>query len=246
MAISNATNVAGQLLIRSSYIMWLKNIGCLFTNAKAFFCVDKGSDLPLKTYLKAKNAYSWTEFLDWNSLGDYFMKAFFEVKELTADWKPPFSKRIEVHQHEVEEDDTFEHTAPTKANAFRLLKVKGDSALIEYDQNYSVKGYEQPMKRRLWVAKGQEISFCFLWSDKGITKTLRLVKTATSEFDLPDRKVEDENVAKEASDAGVDHNTEVTPAKHEETAEVTAEPAESTESTVSSETSSSDEITDAA
>jgi len=101
------------------------------------------------------------------------MKAVIEVKELKQDWNPPFQKKIDIKEVEVEEGALFESNGNGK-NVFRLVQAGKDRILVEYDITYTNKGHVHPTNRQLWIGKGESESFSELWGNNGVTKTLTL------------------------------------------------------------------------
>ncbi|MFH1544882.1 MAG: hypothetical protein ABIE23_02205 [archaeon] len=103
------------------------------------------------------------------------MKAFFKVKELQQDWRPPFEKRIEERELEVKEGQEFEADGDGK-KVFKLLRAGNGRTLIEYSREYTPKGYCQPQNREFWLDRNESKSFSALWNNNGVTKTITLVK----------------------------------------------------------------------
>jgi hypothetical protein len=101
------------------------------------------------------------------------MKALIEVKELKQEWKPPFQKKTETKEIEVNEGASFELNG-NKGNVFRLVQIGKDKILVEYDIGYTNKGHVHPTNRQLWITKGENESFSQLWGNDGVTKTLTL------------------------------------------------------------------------
>lgn len=104
------------------------------------------------------------------------MKAFFELKEVNQSWSNPNEpKRITAKEVTAEEGEQFDTTEKDEP-MFRFLQVKGDKALIEYNRAYTLKGYEQPISRTIWIDTRQTIEFSSLWNSNGLTKKLTLKK----------------------------------------------------------------------
>ncbi len=101
------------------------------------------------------------------------MKAVIEIKELKQDWSPPFQKKTETKEIEVEEGQLFESNGNGK-NVFRLVQIGKDRVLVEYDVEYTNKGHVHPTNRQLWIARNESESFSQLWGNDGLTKTLTL------------------------------------------------------------------------
>ncbi|MBU2100488.1 hypothetical protein KKG83_04080 [Candidatus Micrarchaeota archaeon] len=103
------------------------------------------------------------------------MKALIEVNELKQDWSPPFQKKKEIKEIEVEEGSAFESNG-NGGNVFRLVQIGKDRILVEYDVGYTNKGHVHPVNRQLWIARGEKESFSQLWGNDGVTKTLTLME----------------------------------------------------------------------
>lgn len=101
------------------------------------------------------------------------MKALIEIKNVQQDWGPPFQKRIEAKDIVVEEDSDFDDDGRTEF-VFRLLKVQSNKALIEYHRDYTIKGYEQPFNRRIWLETNETRDFSQQWGNNGLTKKITL------------------------------------------------------------------------
>ena len=101
------------------------------------------------------------------------MKVLFEFREVSQDWRPPFEKKTDGKDILVKEGETF--AEDEKGNkVFKLLKVKDRKALIEFSSQYSLKNYEQPKNRQVWVEDSDFVSFSALWTQNGVTKKLRV------------------------------------------------------------------------
>lgn len=101
------------------------------------------------------------------------MKALIEVKELKQDWNPPFQKKTETRELEIEEGALFESNGNGK-NVFKLVQIGKDRILVEYDITYTNKGHVHPTNRQIWIAKDESESFAELWGNNGVTKKLTL------------------------------------------------------------------------
>ena len=106
------------------------------------------------------------------------MQAVFEVKTIEADWKPPFQKKIENKEYSVKEGEPFDKIVGNGNNdsVFRLVWVAPDKVLVEYSRFFTVKGYENPQSRQMWVDREGEQTLSYLWGEKGITKKIKLVR----------------------------------------------------------------------
>ena len=111
------------------------------------------------------------------------MRAIFELKNISQQWQPPFEKKIESEEHYVSPGEGFgklektDKNANTKEYVFKLVEIKDDRALIEYDYELTVKGYENPSDKKIWLEQGQPVSFSYLWGSDGATKKLTLKGT---------------------------------------------------------------------
>lgn len=102
------------------------------------------------------------------------MKAFFELKEIFQSWTDPLAdKRIESKDVMAGINEYFDTTEKGKP-MFRLVQMNGDKVLVEYNRDYTLKGYEQPLSRTIWVKVNEPVSFSSLWNSNGITKKLVL------------------------------------------------------------------------
>ena len=106
------------------------------------------------------------------------MQAVFEVKTIEADWKPPFQKKIDNKEYSVKEGEPFDTIVGNgnSDNVFRLVRVAPDKVLVEYSRFFTVKGYENPQSRQMWVDREGEQTLSYLWGEKGITKKIKLVR----------------------------------------------------------------------
>ena len=99
------------------------------------------------------------------------MKAVIEVKETNQDWKPPFKKNTKAEEITVQENGEFD-ALREKGFLFKVHRIQGDKVLVEYNRSYTIKGYEQPQNRSVWIGINESKSFSALWDDNGLTKTL--------------------------------------------------------------------------
>src|SRR3989338_3624484 len=106
------------------------------------------------------------------------MQAVFEVKTIEADWKPPFQKKIENKEYSVKEGEPFDKIVGNGNNdsVFRLVRVAPDKVLVEYSRFFTVKGYENPQSRQMWVDREGEQTLSYLWGEKGVTKKIKLIR----------------------------------------------------------------------
>lgn len=99
------------------------------------------------------------------------MPALFEVELLLQHWGPPFEKKKETSEFRVSETNSFDFVSDRKQEKlFKLVKYTPERALIEYNRLYTLKGYEQPFNRRVWIENGKSVQFSYLWGEHGITK----------------------------------------------------------------------------
>lgn len=101
------------------------------------------------------------------------MQAIIEIESLQQDWKPPFAKKRETKSITAEEGDTFE-TLRDGTPLFTLHTVHGNRILLQYNRMYTLKGYEHPTERKLWLALHEPKKFSSLWDENGITLTITL------------------------------------------------------------------------
>jgi len=100
------------------------------------------------------------------------MKALFEVKDIEQDWRPPFEKKMGEKSFHVGESESFDRFDGLGSDIFTLVKLAGDTAIIKYHNQFTLKGYEQPREKMVKLEKGGEASFSFLWGKNGLTKKL--------------------------------------------------------------------------
>ncbi|MFH0970202.1 MAG: hypothetical protein V1776_01950 [Candidatus Diapherotrites archaeon] len=114
------------------------------------------------------------------------MQAVIEIESLSQDWKPPFQKRKESKSVTINEGETFE-TLKNGSPLFALHSIQGGRALLEYNRAFSLKGYEHPTERVIWLDMHSPVKFSSLWEDNGTTKTitLRSIKGSSSDEESP-------------------------------------------------------------
>jgi len=101
------------------------------------------------------------------------MHVTFDLRELRQDWRPPFKKDIRENEVTVSEGETFGPDGDGK-NVFRLVSVQGNMALVEFDQEYTLKGHEHPTNRQVLIDASEFKSFSALWKQDGLTMKLRV------------------------------------------------------------------------
>ncbi len=101
-------------------------------------------------------------------------KAVFEIKDVFQSWSKPLEpKKIEVKEVSADLYDTFEQTEKGEP-LFRFVQCSGGKVLMEYNRAYTLKGYEQPISRTIWIEPRQMIEFSSLWNSNGLTKRVTL------------------------------------------------------------------------
>lgn len=110
------------------------------------------------------------------------MQAVIEIENLQQDWKPPFAKKRETTSLTVSEGDTID-SLRDGSPLFTIHTIQGDKILLQYNRMYTLKGYEHPTERKLWLTMHDSKKFSSLWDENGITKTvtLRGVKAGAGE-----------------------------------------------------------------
>lgn len=99
------------------------------------------------------------------------MAAIFEVETLFQHWGPPFEKKTETNEFRANENERFDTVNEKLPEPlFKLVRFSQDRALVEYNRLYTLKGYEQPQNRQIWIELEKSASFSFLWGEHGITK----------------------------------------------------------------------------
>ncbi|MEK6970854.1 MAG: hypothetical protein AABW68_04165 [archaeon] len=114
------------------------------------------------------------------------MQAVIEIESLSQDWKPPFAKKRETKSIVVDEGANFEELKDGSP-LFTLHSVQGDKILLQYSRMYTLKGYEHPTERKMWINMHSPVKFSSLWEDNGVTKTvtLRSIKVGDGETTPP-------------------------------------------------------------
>ncbi|MFH0885494.1 MAG: hypothetical protein V1847_00115 [Candidatus Diapherotrites archaeon] len=98
----------------------------------------------------------------------------FEIKDVSQSWSKPLEpKKVEVKEVQVEQYDTFEQTEKGEP-LFRFVQTGGGKVPMEYNRAYTLKGYEQPISRTIWIEPRQTIEFSSLWNSNGFTKRVTL------------------------------------------------------------------------
>ena len=101
------------------------------------------------------------------------MQATIEIESLAQDWKPPFSKKRDTKSFVVSEGEVVE-SLRDGSPLFTIKSIQGDRILLVYNRLYSLKGYEHPTVRQLWLTIHDSKKFSSLWEDNGVTKTVTL------------------------------------------------------------------------
>lgn len=101
------------------------------------------------------------------------MIAVLEVKEVKQQWTHPFTKQTATKNVEVQENTEFEDMK-NGSKLFKVRNVQPNRVLVEYNSLYSMKGYEQPRSKQVWIEINQQKDFCSLWENNGVTKSLVL------------------------------------------------------------------------
>ncbi|MBM3282027.1 MAG: hypothetical protein FJY86_01645 [Candidatus Diapherotrites archaeon] len=112
------------------------------------------------------------------------MHAIVEVESLSQDWKPPFAKKRETKSFTVSEGEVIE-LLKDGSPLFTIKSIQGDRILLGYSRMYTLKGYEHPTERQLWLAMHEAKKFSSLWEDNGITKTVTLRSVKMSDGEVP-------------------------------------------------------------
>ena len=101
------------------------------------------------------------------------MHVTFDLRELRQDWRPPFKKDVRENEVTVSEGESYAPDGAGK-NVFKLVSVQGNMALIEFDQEYTLKGHEHPTNRQVLIDASDFKSFSALWKQDGLTMKLRV------------------------------------------------------------------------
>ena len=101
------------------------------------------------------------------------MKGLFEIESIVSDWSPPFQKIKDTKEEEVAVNEGFDQVKGVEGSTFKLLKLEEGKALVEFNHLFTLKGYERPSTRQIWLQAGEEAKqFTYLWGDKGFTKKI--------------------------------------------------------------------------
>ena len=109
----------------------------------------------------------------YNPGDEIIMHAVFEIQEMSQDWKPPFKKNRTNKTVTVAEGDSFEPIRDGN-HLFTLKCVHGTRVLLGYNRLYTLKGYEHPTERQIWLEMNEGKAFSSLWDENGVTKTIYL------------------------------------------------------------------------
>jgi len=107
-------------------------------------------------------------------------KALFEVRNTVQNWGPPFGKEATTTEASVSEGESFD-SMEKEGPVFRLIKLDGGQALVEFSEKFTLKGHLHPRNRQVIVGKEEPVSFTYLWGNNGITKSLRLKEIVETE-----------------------------------------------------------------
>lgn len=99
--------------------------------------------------------------------------AIFEVKSIVQNWGPPFGKQSSSYEASVSVGQSFD-SMPNEGPIFKLIKIQGNTAIIQFHEKFTLKGHLHPRNRQAEVGKEEAVSFTFLWGNDGMTKSLRL------------------------------------------------------------------------
>ena len=101
------------------------------------------------------------------------MIAVLELRESKQQWTHPFTRQTATKNVEVQENSEFEELK-NGSKLFKVKSVQNTKVLVEYNPLYSMKGYEQPRNKQVWLELNQQKDFCALWENNGVTKSLTL------------------------------------------------------------------------
>ena len=101
------------------------------------------------------------------------MHVTFDLREIRQDWRPPFKKDLRESEVTVAEGDGFASDGDGR-KVFKLVKAVGNMALVEFDQEYTLKGHEHPTNRQVLIDASEFKSFSALWKQNGLTMKLRV------------------------------------------------------------------------
>lgn len=102
-------------------------------------------------------------------------KAIIGVQTVVNPWKPPFLKNVEEKELEVMEGDSFDSMEKVRGNIFKLIKCDGNNCIIQYSNQFTLKGYEHPGNKQVTIGP-EPVSFTYLWGSDGITKRVSVKK----------------------------------------------------------------------
>lgn len=103
------------------------------------------------------------------------VSAIFRVESIETDWRPPFGRNSTSYEVIVEKGDCFDSIAGNGGEAvFKILNFDSGRVEVKYSNLFTMKNYKHQREKSIWLGKGEEETFTYLWGDRGITKKLKL------------------------------------------------------------------------
>lgn len=114
------------------------------------------------------------------------MTGMFEVETKTSEWQPPFAKTVTLNQFNVNEGETFNRCEKIKEDVFELQKVDGQTAVVKFDKQYSLKktqfaaNTDMIAPQTLRLTLGNAVEFSYMWGQTGVTKKITFTGVGTT------------------------------------------------------------------
>lgn len=114
------------------------------------------------------------------------MTGIFEVETKTSEWGPPFTKTNVLNQFNVNEGEKFDKCDKTKEDVFELQKVEGQTAVVKFNRQYSLKktqfaaNTDVVAPQTLKLTLGNSVEFSYMWGITGITKKITFTGVGTT------------------------------------------------------------------
>gem|GEM_PF-2970405 len=109
------------------------------------------------------------------------MNGTFEVATTISMWEPPFDKKKTVVQYTGEEGEEFDYDEVIKHNIFKILSIKADFAIIEFNLQYTLKQGQYSANelmvgpQQIRIPMNREVELSYMWGHKGTTKKIKFI-----------------------------------------------------------------------
>lgn len=132
----------------------------------------------------------------------------FEVTTTISSWAPPFDKSSQVVEYIGAEGEEFDED-PSEAgrSVFKILTLKNDFAIIEFNPHYILKKsqfFQSDLlitPQQIKVPRNVTVEFSYMWGHKGTTKKLKYDGLARSENVQSEESQEEETSNSEEQDS---------------------------------------------